>query len=112
THGERVRGELQRALPRRVPERKLVYRPGRRARKDRALETGLQPGAATLGAGVPEPGRVCPFVGGWLWKRRGPGPLGKRARFPLSHSLDGGGQVSTGVVQQNPNPENVSLSLD
>ncbi len=34
------------------------------------------------------------------------------SRFPLSHSLDGGGQVSTGVVLQNPNPEKVSLSLD
>jgi putative transposase len=33
-------------------------------------------------------------------------------RFPLSHSLDDGAQVSTDVVLKTPNPENVSLSLD
>ena len=38
--------------------------------------------------------------------------LENAARFPLSHRLGGGSQVSTGVALQNPNPENVSLSLD
>ena len=56
TDGERLRGELQRALPRRVPERELVQRSGRREGEDRALEAGLQPGAAALGARLSHPG--------------------------------------------------------
>jgi hypothetical protein len=46
---ERLRRELQRPLPRRVPERGGVHQPCRGPRRDRALAARLQPGAATLG---------------------------------------------------------------
>src|SRR5271166_2535698 len=82
-HGKRLHRELQWQVPRRVSQRELVRRSGRRAGEDRDLAVRLQPGAAALGARISHPGGVRKIVGGdGLWKRRGRGPLGKRFAFP------------------------------
>lgn len=51
--GERLYRELQRQVPRRVPERELVLRSRRRATHHRRVEMGLQPRSTTLSAGIP-----------------------------------------------------------
>ena len=58
-HGERLHRELQRQVPRRVSERELVPRSGRRAGEDRDLAVRLQPSAAALGARLSHPSGVC-----------------------------------------------------
>ena len=63
-HGERLHRELQRQVPRRVSERELVPRSGRRAGEDRDLAVRLQPSAAALGARLSHTSGVCKIVGG------------------------------------------------
>jgi putative transposase len=45
-------------------------------------------------------------------KDAGSARLENAPRFPLSHRCDGGERVMTSTVLENPNPENVSLSVD
>src|SRR3546814_6305300 len=52
---ERLRGELQRQVPGRMPERGGVHEPRRGTQRHRAMAAGLQPGAATLGPRRPHP---------------------------------------------------------
>ena len=53
---ERLRRELQRQAPRRVPERGGLRHPGRGPRRDRALAARLQPRPPALGARRADPG--------------------------------------------------------
>jgi putative transposase len=67
---------------------------------------------SALGYRTPEEFATQNAAAAGCGKDAGGARLENASRFPLSHSLDGGEKVSTGVVLENPNPEKVSLSVD
>ena len=65
---------------------------------------------SALGYRTPE--EFAKSATGGCGKDGGPAALENAPRFPLSHSLDGGGNQPMSAMLETPNPEKVSLSLD
>jgi hypothetical protein len=82
TDGERIRGELQRVLARRVPQRKLVRRSGRGARNHRSLAPGLEPMPTALDARLSYPEEFAKSAAGDCGKDGGKAALENASRFP------------------------------
>jgi transposase InsO family protein len=77
---ERARGELSRAVQRRVFERELVSESVRCQAEDRSMEDRVQRRTSSQQFGISDANRVCRAGNDELWKRRLPknGKLGKR----------------------------------
>ena len=89
--------ELQRQVPRRVPERELVLRSGGCAAQDRRVEVGLQPRATTLGVAIPDTHGVRSFVAGRLLQSwTGARDLKRRPLAPDPHPRYAAGRTKTG----------------
>jgi len=71
------------------------------------METGLQSGAATLGARLSDAGGVCKIGGDRLWKRRRLCHLGKRSAFPTFPSHADGEIAATRVILEEKNPRSL-----
>src|SRR3546814_12949024 len=81
---ERLRGELQRQVPGRMPERGGVHEPRRGTQRHRAMAAGLQPGASTLVPRLSHP-RLTPSSVPLLPASQ-PRPPPPVSRYPLPSS--------------------------